>query len=186
MPKPNTGPKDSPGTKKGNPGDNPEGNQNDQGNDQNESENIKALQRKLSEKDNAMKDLQKKLDELEGKKNEGKNEIETLRDELSKMNETISSLKTEREKETLSQKYPDILPEFLVGKTEDEIELIVKRQREKNKELYGEIPVNSPQFENSDEVQKEIDEVRKNKALTTEEKIAKIGELKELKNSFEE
>lgn len=93
-------------------------------------EDIKALQRKLSEKDIEINKLKSKT--------EGESTvISELTSQIESLSESLNSLINENSIKELSLKYPDITPELLVGKKQEEIEKIVKSQRELNRKNYG-------------------------------------------------
>ena len=142
-------------------------------------EDLKKIQKSLSEKD---LELKKTMDLLEEKemKGEKSEEIKELKDMVKEQGETIKSLAQESETKRLRKKFPDISPSTLLGKTEDEQERISKEQRELNEKTYGEMPsAHEPVFENSAEVDKEIERVKTDQSIDTDEKVRQVRELKE-------
>ena len=98
-----TDPKDSPTPKDGKDGDNQNGNQ--------ESENVKALQRKLSERDNALREAQAEVERLKKSSDGvGNEQIAVLTKQIETLTGSMTALTTEREREALTKQYPDILP----------------------------------------------------------------------------
>lgn len=150
--------------------------------------NVKALQQKLTEKD---VELKKALNEIETLK-KGSGDGEKNNAEIQRLNETVTTLtkqigemSTEREKEKLKAKYPDILPELLTGKTEAEQERIVKAQRDLSASRNEGAPsAHAPQYKDASEVDKAMDAVKADRSLTTEEKMAKMRELKLRRQEF--
>ena len=110
-------------------------------------EDIKSLQKSLSEKDvllkQALSDVEgfkktkeneeaekkKKADE---KKTEAELEMDKMRKDMKTMSETLEIVNNSKRKDELKEEYPDILPDLLVGKTDEQIEKIVDKQREMN------------------------------------------------------
>ncbi len=150
-------------------------------------ENIKNLQKKLTEKD---LELKKKEEELKKKKKpeekKGENEeIKKMNETINNLNKTISKIKAKDEKKELSQKYPDILPDLLLGKNEEEQELIVKKQRELMEKEHGEFPSAHGQiYKNENEINEAIEKVKEDKTLDTETKLVQIRQLKNEKNNL--
>lgn len=165
--------------KPGNPGGNPGGNP---------DPNVIALQQKLTEKDRELKAAQAKLEELEKPKpgsDQNANAVAELQKTISELTGTIGTMTSEREKERLAKAYPDIVPDLLLGKSQEEIERLVKAQRETIDRNYQRLPsAHAPVFADRGEVEKEIEAVKVNKALSTDEKLQKIRELKTLRDEF--
>lgn len=149
-------------------------------------ENIVALQRKLSEKDVLLK---KALDELEKSKHPNVDReivktLETLRADMKIMSDEIAVNRKEKTMKSLAEKYPDILPELLLGRDEKEIESIVAKQRARNKEIFGDSKhFTEPSYSSAEQIQKEIDAVSSDKKLSGEQKALKVLQLRRLFNS---
>jgi hypothetical protein len=138
-------------------------------------EDIKALQKKLSEKDLELK----KLEEGNGKKKGEEDEKDKL---IREMGENIQKLTNESESKKLKEAYPDISTKVLLGKTEEEQKAIAEEQRAINAETYGDLPsAHEPIFNDISEIDKEMERVKNDKEMDTDAKLAKIGELKEKK-----
>lgn len=151
--------------------------------------NVQALQKKLTQKDRLLKDTQEKLDkfvEEKGKKTEEeKSEIQKLTDTVKALTSQIESINVESEKAKLAEKFPDILPEFLIGRSTEEQELIVEKQRKKIMENYDEKPsAHAPAFTSRGEVEKEMKKIVENTSLKTEDKMVKIRELKQIREKM--
>jgi len=153
-------------------------------------EDVKNLQTLLSKRDVELKESEKKVIEFEladKKRIDDKKKIEDEKKSdsdlrIEKMNSKIETLSGEikeynfqKRSDKLAKEYPDILPELLVGKSDEQVEKIVERQRAKNKELYGDSNFFiKPKYENADDVQKEIDEVKKDKKLRGDNAAIKV------------
>ena len=151
-------------------------------------ENIKNLQKKLTEKDLEVKKKEeelkakKKPEEKKSKEDEKMNE---MNETIKNLDKTIKEIKTKDEKAELSQKFPDILPDLLLGKNEEEQEVIVKKQRDLMEKEHGEFPSAHGQiYKNENEIDKAIEKVKENKSLETEEKLVQIRQLKNEKNNL--
>lgn len=163
-------------------------------------EDVKNLQKSLSEKDvllkQALSDIEgfkktkegeeaekkKKADE---KKTESELEMEKMRKDMKTMSETLETFNNSKRKDELKEEYPDILPDLLVGKTDEQIEKIVDKQREMNKENYGDSKFFiKPKYESEDDIDKEIEEVKKNKSLRGDQGAIKIMHLMREKLKF--
>jgi hypothetical protein len=128
-----------------------------------------------------IEELKKKSDQSP----ETEKRIAELNETVQKLSGNIEDMHKEKRKEELRQKFPEILPELLIGRTDEEIEIIVKKQREQNEKIYGSSPSShAPKYEDVSQIDKEIETVKEDKSLTTEEKIAKVRELKLEKNNF--
>jgi len=163
-------------------------------------EDIKNLQKALSEKDvlfkKALADIDefkkaKEADEIEKKKkadekkSESELEIEKMRMDMKTMSDTLKTFNDDKRKDSLEKKYPDIMPELLVGKTDEQVEKIVEKQRVKNKEIYGDSKFFiKPRYENEDDIDKEIEEVKKDKSLRGDQGAIKVMHLMREKLSF--
>jgi len=173
-------PKDPEDPEKGNPPGNPTGNP---------DPNVQALQKKLTEKDRLLKETQERLEKLEqekGKKTEEeKSEIQKLTDTVATLTGQITTINTESEKAKLAEKFPDILPDFLIGRSTEEQELIVEKQRKKIMENYDEKPsAHAPTFSNRGEVDEEMKKIVEDPSLKTEVKMVRIRELKKIKETM--
>lgn len=145
-------------------------------------ENIKALQQKLTEKDKTVKEIEAQITELRKKKpedDEATKKIDELTKTVGELTTKIGTINTDNEKQKLAEKYPDILPEMLIGKTDEEKERIVERQREIIKKNYDINPSDhAPIYKDKTEVATAIEEIKKDQSLSTEEKLVKLGEVK--------
>ena len=163
-------------------------------------EDIRNLQKSLSEKDvllkQALSDVEgfkktkeneeaekkKKADE---KKTEAELEMDKMRKDMKTMSETLEIFNNSKRKDELKEEYPDILPDLLVGKTDEQIEKIVDKQREMNKKNYGDSKFFiKPKYESEDDIDKEIEEVKKNKSLRGDQGAIKIMHLMREKLKF--
>lgn len=150
--------------------------------------NVRALQQKLTEKDKEMKSLQTKIEELEKKgsgDHESQRQIAELTATVKTLTEEIGKVTTDRKREELRQKYPDILPELLIGKSDEEVESLVKRQRETMESRYERRPsAHEPQFKDRQEVDTEIERVKGDRTIDTDAKLLKVRELERRKQEL--
>lgn len=145
-------------------------------------ENVKALQKKLSEKDLAVKEVQDKIAELE-KKGSGDSEaikqISELTEQVKSLTGQIGAINTDKQREELAKQYPDILPDLLIGKSPEEAEVIVNKQREITMRNYEQKPSShSPVYKDRNEIDAEVERVQKDPKLSTTDKMTKVRELK--------
>lgn len=150
-------------------------------------EDFKKLQKIISSKDVDFQKTKKRLEELKlelKKPNNGKEETELEKKvlELSKqLLETTNALTKINEAETikkLEKEYPDILPELLTGKTEEQITAVVEKQRAKNKKLYGDSKLyTQPTYTDVADVDKEIEVVKADKTMSSEKQAVRILQL---------
>lgn len=163
-------------------------------------EDIKNLQKSLSDKDvllkQALSDIEgfkktkedeeaeakKKADE---KKTDDEKEKEKMREDLKTVTEALQVFNDGKRRDEIAEEYPDIEPDLLVGKTDEQIEKIVEKQRAKNKEIYGDSKFFiKPKYESEDDIQKEIDEVKKDNSLKGDQGAVKILRLMREKLNF--
>ncbi len=153
-------------------------------------EDVKNLQSLLSKRDVELKESEKKVTEFElneknrkddkkkkedEKKSDGDLQIEKMSGKIEKLSGEIKEYNNQKRSDKLAKEYPDILPELLVSKSDEQVEKIVEKQRAKNKELYGDSKFFiKPKYENADDVQKEIDEVKKDKNLRGDNAAVKV------------
>ena len=163
-------------------------------------EDVKNLQKLLSERDVKLKDAEKiiadakKLEtektekeekEKKEKEDKEKSEIELLKDEIKEMRGEIGNFNTEKKKESLAKEYPDIEPDLLVGKTDEQIKDVVEKQRERSKKLYGDSKgFIKPKYESVDDIDKEIELVKNDKTQRGDQGALKIMNLKREKAEF--
>lgn len=152
------------------------------------AENVKALQQKLTEKDIEHKKTLERIEELEKKGSgdqEAAKQIATLTETVTQLTSQIGEINSEKKKEELRQKYPDILPELLIGKTDTEIEALVEKQRAATQTTYGARPsAHEPQFKDRSEVDAEIERVKADKTIDVDSKLVKVRELERRKSEF--
>lgn len=145
-------------------------------------ENIKALQKKLTDKDLETKKILEEIAELK-KKGSGDSEadkkIETMTKTVAALTEQIATLNADKRKAELQKKFPEILPELLLGKSDEEAEIIANKQKELTMKNYDLKPsAHEPIYKDRDAVDKEISRVKEDKTLSTEAKLQKLRELK--------
>lgn len=144
--------------------------------------NVVALQQKLSEKDVELKTMQAKMAELEKSKqgDEGTNKVLSEMSETVKtLTATISKMESDKQREVLKVAYPDIHPDLLLGKTTEEVERLVKEQRETISKNYTLLPsAHAPKYSSRAEIEKEIEALKSDPNLTTEQRLMKARDLK--------
>jgi len=93
-----------------------------------------------------------------------------MSDTISTLEKTIKTMNRVQESERLAKDYPDILPELLIGKTKEDIEKIVDKQREVNKKLYGDSQhFAPPDYSTEAEIDEAIDKVKKDDSKGSEQ-----------------
>jgi len=148
-------------------------------------EDIKNLQKIISDKDvnlkKALEDV-KKYKPKDTKDPPPNPEIKKLTETVVKLTETISVMANEKEIDNLKKSYPDIVPEMLVGRTKEEVKKTVEQQRKINKRIYGDsMKFHLPNYESEEDVDKEIEEVKKDKEMGGESsavEVLKLGRAK--------
>lgn len=152
-------------------------------------EDFKNLQKTVSQKD---VDLKKALEQIEtaskkndDKKSEAEKAMEKMSGTISKLEKSISSMNTQKDTERLAKKYPDILPELLVGKDDKDIEAIVDKQRAVNKKLYGDSDhFAPPDYSSEAEIDEQIDKVKNDESLSGDNAALEVLKLNRQKSSF--
>jgi hypothetical protein len=169
-------PAPSPGT----PGGNQPGNQ--------DSEAIKGLQRTISQKDLELQNALKQIEELKSKSS-GSQDSEafaTMTAQIKALTDVVGSMTNAQAKEALRVKYPDIVPDLLLGKTDAEIESLVQNQRALVQAQIDRAPIShQPVFKSKDDIQAEIDRIKKDPSISTDTKLLRVRELEDLKHSEE-
>lgn len=166
----------------GKPGETPPGNPSPQATD----ENIKALQRKLSEKDQALKKLEAEIAKLRVPVDNGTQKvIEEMQKQILKMTDELAqSNRTKRYKE-LSEKYPDMLADLLIDRSDTEIEKLVEASRAKAREVFGDSKYfMQPTYRDAAAVDAEIEVIKKDSKISGEQKALRVLELQRVKNLF--
>ena len=147
-------------------------------------ENIKAMQRLLTEKDKEIKALADKLDKQKPDEKQP-DQIALLTKQIETLTDSITQITTDKTRESLRVKYPDVVPELLIGKTDEQIESLVAQQRAITQTRIDNAPSNHrPVFSSVDEITKEIDRVKIDKTLSTDAKLQKVRELKNQADEF--
>ena len=145
-------------------------------------ENIKALQKKLTDKDVEAKKILADIEEIKkekSKNSEGDEKIEALTKTVEALTGQIGTLNSDKRRAELKAKFPDILPDLLIGKSDEEAELIVNKQREITMQNYDEKPsAHAPVYKNRDEADTEMERIKNDKSLKLETKMQKIREIK--------
>lgn len=155
-------------------------------------EDYKKLQKIISQKDVDLKKTASDLKELSDKKivknpkeSKLKKLLETQGEQLKKVEKELKQINRAKESEQLKKTYPDILPELLIGKKEEQREKIVEKQRTLNKKLYGDAKhFTQPKYNDAEEIQKEIDLVKDDKTISSEGKAVKVLQLEREKENF--
>ncbi len=154
-------------------------------------EDFKNLQKIISRKDSDFTKTKAALEKLKSKKpkqddkedSEIVKENKALKKSIDEIGKKLDKINQASETEALTKKYPDILPEILVGKTEEEQKSIVDKQRTKNKKLYGDSKeFTQPTYDDVDDVDKKLDEVKDDKSMSGEKSAVetlKLGRVKE-------
>ena len=140
--------------------------------------NIKALQQKLTEADKDKKEILKQIEEI--KKTPGDNDkIKELEGTIKTLSDSIGNLSKDKELERLAKKFPEVVPELLLGKSDEECELIVNKQKAKTEQDYVlRTSSHGPIYSDANEIDQAIESTKADTKLTTEEKFAKVRELK--------
>ena len=163
----------------GNPGGNPPGNP---------DPNIVALQQKLSERTLELKKAQEALAEAskaKGNTDETSAAITLMGETIKKLSDTITKMEDEKHREELRAKYPDIVPELLIGRNNEDIERLVEAQRKNIEKEYVRQPsAHAPKFATKAEVEQEITRLEGDKTIPVIEKFAKLRALKEERDEF--
>lgn len=145
-------------------------------------ENIKALQQKLTDKDLEIKKTQADIEDLKKKGSEDSEtdkKLETLGSMVKDLTAQIGSLNTEKQKEELAKKFPDILPDLLLGKSPEEAELIAEKQRKITMQNYDQKPsAHGPVYKDRNEADEAIERIKKDPKLSTVDKLTKVREIK--------
>lgn len=163
-------------------------------------EDVKNLQKALSDRDVKLKDAEKiiadakkleddkKVEEEKEKKEKDdreKSEVEKLSGEIESMRKEIGNFNVEKKKSELEKEYPDILPELLIGKTDEQIKTVVEKQRGMNKKNYGDSKgFLKPKYESADDIEKEIEETKKDTSLRGDNAAIKVMRLTREKLGF--
>ena len=163
-------------------------------------EDVKNLQKLLSNRDVKLKAAEKVIadaEKLENEKKEkeekekkekedkDKSDIQKLNDKIDGLQTEIGNFNTEKKKESLAKEYPDIEPDLLVGKTDEQIKDVVEKQRERSKKLYGDSKgFIKPKYESIDDIDKEIELVKNDKTQRGDQGALKVLQLKREKAEF--
>ena len=159
-------------------------------------EDVKNLQRKLSENDLKLKDAEKNAEEAkknfddlkktqDDKRTDDEKKFDGLKDEIKGLKKEVGTMNADKRKDKLAKQYPDILPELIVNKTDEQIEKIAKEQRAIAKKMYGDAKAfTQPTYENEGDFDKEIDAVKKDKELSGVNSAVKVLNLARNKLNF--
>lgn len=147
-------------------------------------EDLKNLQKKLTEKDIVIKDFEKKIKD----NNENSNvdpslkalldQFSEMKTEIKQLSDSIVSKNKEIRLKELSTKYPDISPTLLSNISDDDIEKIVEEQRSIARKHYkGAEVFTKPNYTSADQIDTEIESIKNNKNLTALQKSSEIMKL---------
>ena len=131
-------------------------------------EDFKNLQKTVGLKDvelkKALGEIEKVNKKNDDKKSDSQKALDKMSETISTLEKTIGTMNSAQETERLTKEYPDILPELLAGKTKDEIEAVVDRQRAINKKLYGDSnKFAPPDYSNEADIDEAIESVKGDK-----------------------
>lgn len=157
-------------------------------------EDFKNLQKIISQKDNDFRKTKEALEKLKSKKpkdekkeSESDKIIKSLNEKLDGVNKKLEKIDQANEVVELKKNYPDIMPELLIGKDEEAQKSIVERQRVMNKKMYGDSRhFTQPAYNDVDEIQKELEEVKEDKSISGEKSAVKVLQLSRVKENFAE
>lgn len=152
-------------------------------------EDVKNLQKVVSEKDRLLKQAEAELAELKKGGDDQKSQIEKVisgfKAQIEELTGKITAVQAEKTRAELIKTYPDIAPDLLLGKNAEETKKIVEEQRALSKKLYGDSQFfRQPTYPDGAAVDNEIAAVKKNPKLTTIKKLEKIRQLKFQRNKF--
>ena len=152
-------------------------------------EDFKKLQKTLSQKDLDLKKIEEDFEKIkktnDDKKSDSEKKIENLSKTVEDLTKNIEVMNTAHQSEVLQKTYPDILPEFLIGKSNDEIEKIVDKQREVNKKMYGDSQhFAPPSFSTEADFDEAIDKVKEDKTKNGESSAVDILKLNRQKENL--
>lgn len=145
------------------------------------AENIKALQQKLTERDLEVKNALAELEKAKGS-HQDDDKVKALEEQIKTLTDSLGELSKETKLAKIAEKYPDIAPELLLGKSDEEMEIIANKQKaivEKN--YVTRASSHAPVYSDVNEIDKEMERVKADKTISTETKFQKLGELKEAK-----
>ena len=157
------------------------------------TEDVKNLQKLISDKDVKLQNALLKISEFEKNSKEKDNKklkdeketLEHLHELVKGMTEELTTMREDKQRADLQNKYPDIVPETLLGKTEEEQKTIVEAQRKLSERLYGDsAKFTQPTYSSEDDVDKELEAVKKDTKLSGENAARKVLNLVREKAGF--
>lgn len=123
--------------------------------------------------------IQSVADQREKENAELRKQLEDKKTEFQEFRTELDEIKNERETKNLEMKYPDIEPELLQGRTPEQIEKVVEKQRARMKEINRDkIDITPPDLSATD-LQKEVENVRSSQ-MAPVEKAKEIMRLQRL------
>ena len=158
-------------------------------------EDFKNLQKLISKKDVDFRKTKEALEKLKSNKPDNKDDkketefekiSKDLKTKLDDVTKKLEKIDQASEITKLQKEYPDILPELLVGKDEEQIKATVEKQRVMNKKIYGDSKhFSAPTYDDVKDVDKEIDEIKADKSLSSEKQAVKIMQLGRIKENLQ-
>ena len=156
-------------------------------------EDIKNLQKIISQKDVDLQkvaaDLKKFTDKkvkTDPNKSKLQKDYDGLAKQLKGIEKQLKKINLGKERSALKKQYPDILPQLLIGHSEETIKVIVEEQRNLNKKLYGEAKhFTQPKYEDAEQIDREIDEIKNDPKIGGVEAAKKVLELNREKENLE-
>jgi hypothetical protein len=149
-------------------------------------QDLKNLQRKLSEKDLMIKELSEKKSDDKNPDPKPDSKISELENQIKTLTESITKMTNSSRVEKLTEMYPDISPEILANTSDENLEKVVESQRKISKKIYKDSKVFTlPQYKSISDVDKAIEKVKADKNLSAMEKASESLKLQRLKTSFD-
>ena len=158
-------------------------------------EDFKNLQKILTKKDVDFQKTKTALEKLKSNKPDKKDDKEEsefeklskdLKTKLDDVTKKLEKIDQASETAKLQKEYPDILPELLAGKDEEQIKATVEKQRAMNKKIYGDSKhFSAPTYDDVKDVDKEIDEIKADKTISSEKQAVKIMQLGRVRENLQ-
>ena len=157
-------------------------------------EDFKNLQKLISKKDVDFHKTKEALEKLKSnkpnkddkKETELEKTVNSLNKKIDDMSKQLEGVNKANETVELQKQYPDILPEFLIGKDEEQIKAVVDKQRAMNKKLYGDSrEFVQPTYDEVKDVDKAIDDIKADKSISGEKQAVKIMQLNRVKEGMQ-
>jgi len=150
-------------------------------------EDFKKLQQTLSAKDILVKDFKKKLEQKDQTQPPSALEksLAEMQDTIKSLTDRIADMHAAKERESLSQQYPDIHPDMLLALPAEQREKYAQEQRDIARKMYSDSNAfHQPLYKTVADVDVAIEKIKSDKTMSGIQKATQVMQLNRVKGAL--